>query len=189
MASKEEFESLSSVLVIAHNDGDIDDEELLVLLLALEEDKLQPSHVLPPRLCLRSLDDHTCKLRFRFSRAEIVELCHALRIPEKIVGPSRVSWTGLEGRLVVLRRLSYLCRLGELSDECGRSFPDLSRIFNSTLMWIWRRWSGQVQDPFTNAHFTPTRLRAHRAAIYRKSGVDLRVWGFIDGTVRPMCRP
>ena len=189
MASKEEFESLSTVLVIAHDAGDIDDEELLLLLLALEEDMLQPSHVLPPRLCLRSLDDHTCKLRFRFSSAEIMELCHALRIPEKMVGPSRVSWTGLEGLLVVLRRLSYPCRLGELSDEFGRSLPDLSRIFNSTLMWIWRRWSGQVQDPFTKAHFTPARLRAYRAAIYRKSGVDLRVWGFIDGTVRPMCRP
>ena len=118
-----------------------------------------------------------------------MELCHALRIPEKMVGLSRVSWTGLEGLLVVLRRLSYPCRLGELSDEFGRSLPDLSRIFNSTLMWIWRRWSGQVQDPFTKAHFTPARLRADRAAIYRKSGVDLRIWGFIDGTVRPMCRP
>ena len=28
MASKEEFESLSSVLMIAHDEGDIDDEEL-----------------------------------------------------------------------------------------------------------------------------------------------------------------
>ena len=124
MVSKKEFESLSTVLVIAHNEGDVDDEELLLLLLALEEDLLQPSHVLPPRLCLRSLDDHTCKLRFCFSSAEIVELCHALRIPEKMVGPSRVSWTGLEGLLVVLRRLSYPCHLGELSDELGRSLPN-----------------------------------------------------------------
>ena len=189
MASEEEFESLSSVLVIAHDEGDIDDQELLVLLLVLEKDKLQSSHVRPPRLCLRSLDNHTCKLRFRFSSAEIVELCHALRIPEKMVGPSRVSWAGLEGRLVVLRRISYPCRLRELSDECGRSLPDPSRIFNSTLMWIWRRLSGQVQYLFAKAQFTPARLRAYRAAIYRKSGVDLRVWGFIDGTVRPMCRP
>ena len=59
MVSKEEFESLSTVLVIAHDAGDIDDEELLLLPLALEEDMLQPSHVLPPRLCLRSLEDHT----------------------------------------------------------------------------------------------------------------------------------
>ena len=46
-----------------------------------------------------------------------------------------------------------------------------------------------MQDPFTKAHFTPARLCAYRAVIYRKSGVDLRIWGFIDGTVRPMCRP
>ena len=41
MASKEECESLSTV--IAHDEGDVDDEELLLLLLALEEDLLQPS--------------------------------------------------------------------------------------------------------------------------------------------------
>ena len=92
MMSKEEFESFSTVLVIAQDEGDVDDEELLLLLLAMEEDLLQPCHVLPPRLCLRSLDDHTCKLRFRFSSAEIMELCHMLRIPEKIVGPSGLVW-------------------------------------------------------------------------------------------------
>ena len=188
--AREEFDSLCAVLLIAHDGGDIDDEELLLLLQALEEDLSGPSHhVLGPRLCLRTLDDQTCQLRFRFSSAEVMELCHALRIPEKMVGPSRVSWTGLEGVLVVLRRLTYPCRLGELSYEFGRSMPDLSRIFNETLVWIWRRWGGHLQDPFTKAYFTPARLQAYRTAVYEKCGIDLRIWGFIDGTVRPICRP
>eukprot|EP00117_Sycon_ciliatum_P040668 scpid59864/ scgid29845/ len=135
----EEYDSLTAILLLAHSEGDVDDEKLLVLLMAAEEDRQLSQHrVLGPRIFLESLDEETCELRFRSSNAEIRELNHT----QKFVGPSRTAWTGLEGLMVVLRRLAYPCRLCELSDEFGRSSPDLSRIFNTTLMWIWRNWGG-----------------------------------------------
>ena len=93
----QEFDSLCAILVIAHNEDGIDDEELLLLILALEEDLVPLRHVLGLRLCLRSVDDSTCKDRFRFNYAKVMELYHALRLPDKMVGPSRVAWTGLHG--------------------------------------------------------------------------------------------
>ena len=51
MASEEEFEILSTVLLITHDTGGVEDEQMLLLFLALEEDLLLPSHVLCPRSC------------------------------------------------------------------------------------------------------------------------------------------
>ena len=118
-----------------------------------------------------------------------MELYHVLRLPDKMAGPSRVAWTGLDGLLVVPRRLSYPGRLPVMSKEFGRSPPDLSRIFNVTLVWLWNQWGGLLQDPFTRQYFSPALLASYEHAIRAKSGVNLRIWGFIYGTVMAICKP
>eukprot|EP00117_Sycon_ciliatum_P008679 scpid29032/ scgid11272/ len=58
-----------------------------------------------------------------------------------------------------------------------------------TLNWIDRRWIDLLANPFDKPFFTQHRLQSYADAIRRRTGAALNIWGFIDGTVRPMCRP
>ena len=111
------------------------------------------------------------------------------QMPPRFTGPCRTSWSSLEGLLVLLRRLSYPARLGDLCEEFGRSKPVLSLIFNTMLQWVWERYSGTLMDPFTRPYFTQERITRYTEAVARKVGVQLWVWAFLDGTVRRICRP
>ena len=159
--------------MIAHEEGDIDEEELLLLLHSAKRNTRLA--VLPPlqsgdRLCLESLDEETCLRRFRFSREQIYRLCEALDMPAQFVAPCRTAWTILVGLLVLLRRLTYPARLGDLCEEFGRSKPVLSTIFNIML-------SGFVKDGVIisqthfPSHFSTTSRSINIAAVFLRSQV------------------
>lgn len=56
------------------------------------------------------------------------------------------------------------------------------------LTWIWDRLGVLLSDPFTR-YLDHAKTIVYCEAVARKSDVDLSVWGFIDGTVRRICRP
>lgn len=192
MATVKDFEDLVALLLLSHDDGDLTDEELLLMMSALEDDRcsaLYPIQEIGPRLCIDSLNEEQCKRRFRFSKNQLFELCAALQLPDELRSPCRKNWSGMEGLLVVLRRLVYPGRLRDLVEEFGRANTSLSLIFNITLLWLWDRWGFLLDGPFGRPYFTPARVQGYCEAITEKSGIDLRVWGFIDGTLRRICRP
>ena len=188
-----EADRLRSLLLLSHENGEIDEEELLLLLVALEDDAYTASlpllQYIGPRLCLDDLDEETCLRRFRFQRRELYQLRDALNMPFEFSSPCRSSWSSIEGLLVLLRRLTYPARLGDLCEEFGRSKAGLSIVFNYTLLWIWETWGDLITEPLTKPYLTAERVASYEDAIRRKSGVEWQVWGFIDGTVRRICRP
>lgn len=188
----EEFDQLCTLLLISHEEGDLDEEELLLLLASTMDDAanslLPPLQFIGRRLCIEELDDETCLRRFRLRRGHIYELREALHLPPRFSSPCRVTWTSLEGLLVLLRRLAYPARLGDLCEEFGRSKPVLSVIFNTMLIWTWERWGALLTDPFAR-YLDQERIASYSRAVAGKSNVDLNIWGFIDGTVRRICRP
>ncbi len=190
---QEELGLLSALLLLSHEEGDIDEEELLLLLVILQNNAfaalLPPLQFVGRRLCLDSLDAETCLRRFRFRKSQMYELFEAMDMPVRFVAPCRTSWSSMEGLLVLVRRLAYPSRLGDLCEEFGRSKPVLSLIFNSMLVWLWERWGGLITDPFTKPYFTEERIDSYANAVATKAGADLRIWGFIDGTLRAICRP
>lgn len=194
MDDREEPEDLLNLLfILAWDDGDLEDDELLVLFrvveIAARRGLLVGPQEIPMRLHASSLDDETCLRRFRFTRRQLNLLYDALKIPDSFTDVSRTRWSGMDGLLVLLRRLSYPNRLGDLVEEFGRSKPVLSLIFNTMLAWIWQHWSHLITDAFNSPYFTPGRKDSYCRAIKNRSSVDLAIWGFIDGTVRPICRP
>ena len=186
---------LGALLLVAHDDGDLDDDDLLVLA-AMEEFasargllRIDFSLHLGNRLHLSSLDDEMCSSRFRFTRKQIEELMIGMQIPDEFRSPCRTKWFGLDGLLIVLRRLAYPARLADLVSEVGRSEAVLSLIFNTMLGWISTRWGHVLSNPFAQPYFTASRIASYARAVRQKSSVNLDVWGFIDGTVGPICRP
>eukprot|EP00117_Sycon_ciliatum_P001173 scpid84873/ scgid1579/ len=193
ISGEEKSAVLCCLFLLAHDEGDLDDEELLMLIGGVELCAARGLLVGPQEIGIRLdfnlLDDDVCLRQFRFTHRQLEELFIALQVPHRFRAPCRTTWNGMEGLLILLRRLAYPDRLGMLCEEFGRSKPVLSLIINSMLMWIWERWGGLLENPFAQPYFTQGRIQAYVRAISAKVGVHLNVWGYIDGTVRPICRP
>ena len=190
---EEEYVQLATLLLFSHEEGDLEEEELLLLLLALQGNAI--ALMLPPlqrvgdRFCLDNLDEEACLGRFRFRKAHLSELHDALGMPGHFQAPCRTTWTSLEGLLVVLRWLAYPGRLRNLCEEFGRSKPVLSLMINQTMAWLWQRWGDTLEDQFTKPFFSDERITRYGEAISKYSSVELLLRGFIDGTLRRICRP
>lgn len=195
MAEKEDFDCARLLLLLSHHEGKLDDEELLLLNLALDEDEDRASkglgrHSTPcgPRLDLDSLSDQRCLEFFRFTRPQIRDLCRQLELPAVMTADNGIRWAPEEGFCILLRRLAYPCRLVDLEDIFGRHVSDLSRIGNCVCLFIVQRW-GHLATNFTQAAwFTHERLQHYAAAVGAKCPLA-NCWFFLDGTIRPMCRP
>ena len=185
----DEFEQAAELLLLAADEGVIDEEELCLLFYALEEDAdpVFDETQYGRRLDIDRLSVEQCVSLFCFTQAEIRQLCILLKLPEKFTSINRTTWSSLEGLSVVLRCLSYPCRLVDLSELFGRSPTCLSIIFNQTCMFVSKTWHIHLVD-LQGAYLTP----AHYASYAQSIGTLCPLqtcWGFIDGTVRAMCRP
>ena len=114
----DEFEQAAELLLLAADEGVIDEEELCLLFYAQEEDAdpVFDETQYGRRLDIDRLSVEQCVSLFRFTQAEIRQLCILLKLPEKFTFINRTTWSSLEGLRVVLRRLSYPCRLVDLSE-------------------------------------------------------------------------
>eukprot|EP00117_Sycon_ciliatum_P000061 scpid102223/ scgid1579/ len=162
ISGEEKSAVLCCLFLLAHDEGDLDDEELLMLIGGVELCAARGLLVGPQEIGIRLdfnlLDDDVCLRQFRFTHRQLEELFIALQVPHRFRAPCRTTWNGMEGLLILLRRLAYPDRLGMLCEEFGRSKPVLSLIINSMLMWIWERWGGLLENPFAQPFFTPERI-------------------------------
>ena len=91
------------------------DDDLLLLSFSRKEE----SAISYQKLDIEKLTNDQCRTMFRFDRDDIKILCHALKIPEKIICEkiiceNRTTATNIEGLCIVLRRLAYPSRLDDL---------------------------------------------------------------------------
>ena len=70
----------------------------------------------------------------------------------------------------------------------GRSVPQLSMIFNQTIDLIDSSHNRRLSD-LNQGWLSPHCLKAFADLVHRKGATLDNIWGFIDGTVRPSCRP
>lgn len=171
---------------------DYDDDAVLLWasgLLSKEQERLNdPFHWKFPRFELQSFTEEECLNNFRFGKDDIPRLQRAMHLPEVMTSASRTKWNGLEGLCVVLRRLAYPNRLKDLVPIFGRSQTELSMIFNTTLECIYDEHDSLLKS--LDLHWlSPDKLLEYAQAIEAKGSPLTNCWGFIDGTVRPICRP
>lgn len=137
------------------------------------------------RLSLDDFTDADCKIAFRFDRQGVEKLCVLLRLPDVVVTPSRDKCLAIEALCLVLYRLAYPVRLATQIRVFGRSGPSMSRIFLTTIDFIYNRWSTLL--------FIPLQLLQHRldqycTVVQNRGGVVPGVFGFLDGTKITTCR-
>lgn len=137
---------------------------------------------------LGDMNEAELKVEFRFGSGEINLLYEALRIPELFTCINRTVATGLEGKLMFLKRFAYPCRLGDMIPRFGRSIPELSLILSEVTEFIVSTHGHLLQDmdqPWLRA----AQLELFALVISQKGAALDNCWGFVDGMVRPICCP
>ena len=137
---------------------------------------------------LQFMTNDECKADFRVDMADLPVLAEALGIPNRFVFPNRTVATGMEGLCVALRRFAYPCRFSDMMPRFGRSVSELSLIASEVTDFIFST-HGHLLTDFNQPWLHPDRLQEYADAIHDAGGALENCWGFVDGTVRPICRP
>ena len=121
------FNDVRNLLLIGHNDGFIDDDEFVLLydLYASKNPDLTYDSYAPFES--ESLEE------FRFRKRDVRNLKEVLQIPETIICSQRSVCDGLEGLCVLLKRLSYPYRYGDMIHRFAKPVTVLSMITNQMI--------------------------------------------------------
>lgn len=166
---------------------ELDDNELLLYMdICFHE---EPDHLKWKRLDLDKMSNEECLTKFRFRKDHIHELKMCMHIPDEITVPgTSVKCNGLEGLCILLRRFSYPNRLTDLVPVFGIHPTHISSIFNYMLEYVYETFEHLLSD-LNQPWLTEQQLRRYATYTYA-SGIPVATcWGFIDGTVMPICRP
>ena len=87
-----------------------------------------------------------------------------------------------------LKRFAYPCRYGDMVCHFARPVPELSIITNFMMDWIYERWH-HLLTAYNHDLLSPAKLLQYAEVIHDKGAALDKCWGFVDGTVRPVCRP
>ena len=179
------FRELRDSLLLYHDEGVIDDEELLILYDLYESKNPDFPHETYPHFDLDELENSECVAEFRVQKHHIPLLAHHLQIPATFRCQQRSVGDGTEGLCMLLRRLSYPCRYGDMIPRFGRPVPVLSMVTNTVLDYIYDH-HGHRMTQWTNALMNPPQLQRYADAIAAQGAPLDNCFGFVDGTVRPM---
>ena len=181
------FEEVREMLLICLDDGLISEEEFLLLYVNSSKNPTFP-HGNYSRFVLDDMDEAECLREFRVKKPEIPRLADALGLPNSFKCRQRSRAEGIEGLCVVLKRLAYPCRYSNMIHRFGRAVPELSMIANSVINWIYEHHHNRLTQ-WNNNLLSQDRLERYAAAVSQKGAGLANCFGFVDGTVRPICRP
>jgi len=167
---------------------DLLDEEEFLLLYDVNKSNLHFPYKNYPRFELANMTNDECIAEFRFEKNHLDMLCHTLQIPEIIRCYNGTVVSGIEGLCIFLKRFSYPCRYSDMIHRFGRPVPELCMISNNVLNFIYERWDFLLTS-MDQQWLTPENLQHYADVVHEKGAPLENCWGFIDGTVRPICRP
>ncbi|KAF7334803.1 DDE Tnp4 domain-containing protein [Mycena sanguinolenta] len=109
-------------------------------------------------------------------------------VPEVFRTQNRSAFTRIEALCLLLARFRSAGDQFDLSMQYNRSQSAISEVVNELTEYLDDTWS-HLLDFDTNGLLTRTRMQIYADAIHA-AGAPLRhIWGFIDCTIRCMCRP
>ncbi|XP_028418307.1 uncharacterized protein LOC114543582 [Dendronephthya gigantea] len=94
----------------------------------------------------------------------------------------------MEGLCVLMKRFAYPCRYGDMITLFGRPVPEICMITNHVLNYIYETHHHRITE-WNNGLLSPDLLEVYATSIHQKGAPLQNCFGFIDGTVRPICRP
>lgn len=182
------LKDVRNALFIAHSRGVLTDAELLLLLEENSSKNPPFSYEKYQRFSIDRIEEPECKTKFRIEKKDLPRLADALQLPETFRCHQRTTADKLEGLCVLLRRMSFPCRYSDMIPRFGRPVPELSMIANTVMDYI-HDVHGHKLSQWNHDLLSPHCLDTYTDAISNKGAALDNCFGFIDGTVRPICRP
>ena len=174
------------LLLLAHYGNIINDEEFVLLHDLQKSQNLVFPYWKYDRFHLDDLENDECIAEFRFEKEDIFILNVVLQLPERICCYNGTNVSSLEALCIFLKRYAYPCRYLDMISRFCRSVPELCIINNHMLNFIYDRWSFLLSSM---NQLSPANIQIFADAIHQKGSPLEKFWGFVDGTVRPICRP
>lgn len=123
----------------------------------------------------------------RFQKRDLRMLRQQLGILNEVRTAKGSVIDGVDALFITLHRLAYPSRLCDLQRTFGMRTSTLSECINAVLRTIYDNWHHLLN--FHRSRFGVQKLAAYSNAL-QAAGCPLpRCIGFIDGTLRSMCRP
>ena len=94
----------------------------------------------------------------------------------------------MEGLRILLRRLAYPCRFGDMVPRFGKPVPVLSMVTNAVIDYIYTIHAHRITH-WNDALLKPVALDTYAPSVHSKGAALQNCFGFVDGTVRPIDRP
>jgi nuclease HARBI1 len=128
------------------------------------------------------------QLYTRFTANEIEHLIEAMDVPPKIVMASHYSFMAVEALCLLLARFRSAADIYELSSRYDRTESAISEIVNELVHFLDYEWS-HLLDFDTEGLMSRPNLASYVATIYTVGAPIHSILGFIDCTIRHICRP
>lgn len=187
MATSRSLKSARDALVLCYAANLLDDIEFAVLYDMNESREIFPYWKFQ-EFDLDTLDEAECRTELRFSSQHIYELARLLGIPARIVTPQRITCSGIEALCIMLKRLAYPCRYSDMVPFFGRDQTELCIIFNYVLNFLYNNHHHRLES-WNQWFLQPRMLQLYAQTIHDKGAPLHNCFGYIDGTVIPICRP
>ena len=124
-----------------------------------------------------------CKAEFQFERWNIERLVDVLQLPPTFECPQ-----GIEGLCILLHRLAYPCHYSNMLSRFARPVPVLCMTSNIVLNYINDLHHRRITT-WNLAILNPLALQQYADAVSDKGAALDNCFGFVDGTICPICRP
>ena len=187
MCDMTSFKEMRDLLFLSRASNFIDDEELLVLY-ELFETKNPDFPYNYPKFALDDMAESECLADFRFKKTDIPLLAEVLNIPQTIRCDQGTTCDGIEALCMLLRRMSFPCRYGDMIPRFAKPVPVISMITNTVLEYIYDIHGHRITT-WNPEILAPDQLEIYAASVSAKGAPLPNCFGFIDGTVRPIARP
>lgn len=182
------FKDMRELLFLSHGLNFIDNEEFVVLFDLFESNNPDFPYGKYREFALDEMAESECLAEFRFQKRDVARLADVLNIPQTFRCEQGSTCDGIEGLCLLLRRLSFPCRYGDMIPRFGKPVPVLSMITNTVLDYIYAIHGHRI-NTWNHNILDPQQLEIYAAAITARGAPLENCFGFIDGTVRPIARP
>ena len=134
------------------------------------------------------MSEAECKTELRFAKKDLPALAEALQIPPSFKLSQGSIESGMESLCILLRRLAYPCRFGDMIPLFGKPVPVLSMVTNTVIDYIYTIHGHRITR-WNEALLNPVALDTYVRSVHSKGAALQNCFGFVDGTVRPIARP
>ena len=132
------------------------------------------------------LTDEECKAEFCVLKNNIYPLKEGMQLPDEI--SAIIDWLLVELRHIVFCSNDLNTRYSDMCSGFSRPVPQLSMIASEMMNLVYNHHSYRLKTLQQN-WLSPASLQNYADVIHNAGAPYTNCWGFVDGTVRPVCKP